>query len=305
MGRTRLRGLDLAGLRMVIEVPSALGWRDREGEISGTVSAPTDPDLYVGVRVGEPRPTLEESMAYSSGRHTFEIGRDGSDWVIVVHGQKPNERVARFDADFREGEVVVSPEHASQILAGGGSPLDHPLDELLVLHRILRTGGLVLRGSMIAREGRAIVFLGNRCSIAEASFSGAAKGWRRIDPMRAVGDRIAIRCGDRGPVVHSLPWSVTGAPVASIRGELDAIHLLEQSEAVFTEPLGENEAAEMILANALAPVHDAEGASRSGALAERIALGVPVVRLGMPAEERIVPFTWGQSEAALAFAPPF
>jgi hypothetical protein len=289
---------------MVVEVPSALDWRERDGETAGNPCAPTEPDLYVGVRVGRPDAPSADGTVYTSGRHTFEIGRCGSDWVIAVHGRDSHERVARFDADFREGEVVVSPDHAAQLLTAGGSPLAHPLDELLVVHRMLRRGGIVLRSSLIARDGRALAFVGHRCSITEAPVEGSARGWRRIDPMRAVGDRVAIRFGDRGPVVHTLPWSVSGAPVPSLRGELDAIHWLERSEAVFTETLGDDDAAQTILANAFAPVHDPDGVARSGALAERIARCVPVVRLGMPAEERVVPFTWGQSEAALAFAPP-
>jgi hypothetical protein len=296
--------MELAGLRIAVEVPGTLSWRERDGEVSGSECAPTDPDVYVGVSVGTASGPTGETTVYASGRQTFEIGRDGSDWLISVQGRGPHERVARFDSDFRQGEVIVSPDCAVQILESGGSPLAHPLDELLVLHRILRMGGLVLRGSLIVREGRALVFVGKRRSIAEAPATRDAAGWRRVDPMRAVGDRIAIRFGDRGPHVQTLPWSVTGAPVPALRGDLDAIHLLEPADAVFTEPLVEDEAVGEILANAFAPVHDPEGASRSGAVAERIARCVPVSRLGMPAEERIVPFTWGQSQAALAFAPP-
>lgn len=304
MGRTRLRGLELAGLRIAVEAPARLPWRDREGAACGEPCVPTDPDVYVGVRIGETRGPVGETTVYASGRKTFEIGREGSDWLISVHGRTPVERVARFDADFREGEVIVSPDHAAGLLEAGGSPVAHPLDELLVLHRILRTGGLVLRGSLFGREGRALAFVGRRRAIAEARLGRHASGWRRVDPMRAVGDRIAIRFGDRGPHVHTLPWSVSGSRMPSMRGDLDAIHLLERAEAVFTEPLAEEDAVGAILANAFAPVHDPEGASRSAELAEKLARSVPVVRLGMPSEERIVPFTWGQNEAALAFAPP-
>ncbi|MGH0035476.1 MAG: hypothetical protein ACQGVK_10680 [Myxococcota bacterium] len=304
MARTRLRGLDLAGLRMAVEVPGQLDWRDPETEAFGADCAPCDPDIYVGVRVGQAVGPLGETTLYASGRQTFEIGRDGSDWLISIHGRSPHERVARFDADFREGEVIVAPDHAAHLLAAGGSPVAHPLDELLVLHRILRSGGLVLRGSLIEREGRALVFVGHRCAVAQGPMAQGAAGWRRLDPMRAAGDRVVVRFGERGPQVQTLPWTAAGLRVAAQRGDLDAIHLLERAEAVFTEPVLEEEAAGVILANAFAPVHDSEGAGRSGALAERLARCVPVVRMGMPAEERIVPFKWGQTEAALAFAPP-
>jgi hypothetical protein len=57
--------------------------------------------------------------------------------------------------------------------------------------------------------------------------------------------------------------------------------------------------------HAVAPIHDPLCADRCFDAAVGIADQIPVVRLGLPEEKRVVPFTWGRSDTALAFAPPF
>jgi hypothetical protein len=300
MGRTRLRGIELAGIRVAIEVPPNLGPRSLQRNPHQPECSPLDPDLYVGVRVGSTAFPACDSVLYSSAGVTFEIGRHAGDWVVAIHGREPFERVARFDSGFSEGEVVIRVGRGLET----PDPLAYPLDELIVLHRIGREGGMVLRGSMVLHDGRALVFIGPRRLLRRApAVSGS--GWKRLGREILDGDRVALRPLHRGVRVHSLGRQTGAAESPPPSARLDAIHAIESSRAVFAERLDEAAAASEILAHAFAPVHDPEGVDRLGTIALVLSRRVPVLRLGLPEERRVVPFTWGQRQAALAFSPPF
>ena len=53
------------------------------------------------------------------------------------------------------------------------------------------------------------------------------------------------------------------------------------------------------MTHAVAPIHDPLCAARSFDAAAGLIERVPVVRLGLPEERRVVPITWGRSDAAL------
>ncbi len=301
MGRTRLRGIRLAGLCVAVEAPAELPWNVAEGPLERFACSPHEPDVYVGVRVGRPTFRVADPVAYACGRRTFEIGRTADGWAVAVHGRQRFERVAHFDDAFREGEVVLRSEALSSLAAAG--PLAHPLDELIVLHRIARERGVVLRGSALVRDRRALVFIGSRREPAAESSEPLEPTPPRSDEAVLDGDRIVLRVTDRGVRVYGVPWRADEA--LPLSAEVEAIHAIEGASAVFAEPLDVHDAGAMLLAHVFAPVHDARGAQRAAVVAEEVARRVPVLRLGLPSERGVVPFTWGHRQAALGFAPPF
>lgn len=302
MGRTRLRGIELAGIRIAVEVPASEPWDWGACEHERFACPPADPDVYVGVRRARTLDVPAQSIVYACEGGTFEVARAGEDWVVAVHGRERFERVARFDESFSQGEVCCR-----QDIGFLTHPLAHPLDELILLHRIAREGGMVLRGSAVYREGHALVFVGDRDRPAEAA--DARCGWKQArGPGGLAGDRVVVRAHESGVRVHGTPWQrISASPDSEtpLRARLDAVHVLHDSDAVFAERLEEEAAHAALLAYAFAPVHDPDGALRLAPVAEQIARSVPVLRLGLPSQERVVPFTWGQRQAALAFAPPF
>ncbi|MCZ6464535.1 MAG: hypothetical protein O7A09_09375 [Proteobacteria bacterium] len=298
MGRTRLRGIELAGIRVAVEVPPNSSWDWADTPHHRFECSPLDPDLYIGVRRGVPDLPRTDFVVYACDGSTFEVGRHGTDWVVVIHGPGHSERIARFDASFREGEVWIRPDVAESL----AHPLVHPLDEIIVLHRIAREGGLMLRGSAVLREGRALVFVGDT----ERSEDRAPiSGWRQIGAPSLSGGRVVLRVQGRDVWLFGAPWQSDAAFALPIRARLDAVHSIRESPAVCAERLYADAATSELLAHVFAPVHDPDGAARLHGVAERVAERVPVVSLGLPEEQRVVPFTWGQRHAALAFAPPF
>ena len=188
-------------------------------------------------------------------------------------------------------------------LERGIQPLAHPLDELLVLHRTVRAGGLVLQGSVVRRGDRALVFLGGQRPAGGSPESRTS--WRPVRSRHLRGQRIVVRPSIEGIRVLALPTCSPDPLPAGRSARLDAIHAIRPSRAVFADRLGPDDAICELLESTFAPIHDPLCADRSFGAAADIIDRVPVVRLGLPDQEQVVPFTWGRAGAALAFAPPF
>jgi hypothetical protein len=246
------------------------------------------------VRVAVPEAVLRDPVVYSANGMTFEVGRHGRDWLVAVRDSRGLERVARFDEHFTEGDIVVSESAAAR----GLFPLAAPLDELLLVHRLAREDGLVLRGSAVWRDRRAIVFLGGEpASIAPFRTRPGVN-------VASTRDRVILRTSDSGVRAFAAPWDPGTSGIAPLSGRVDAIHSIVSAPAVFSDRLDDEEALDRIIAHALAPVHEFDGPDRLLEVASRLAARVPVLRLGLPRGGQVIPFTWGQSQAAVAFAPP-
>ena len=217
--------------------------------------------------------------------------------MFAVHGESGFDRVARFDSRLEHGEVVVTPELAAR----GEHPLAHPLDELLVLHRIVREGGMILRGSAVVRDGRALVFIGREAGPEGPGQTGQHPG---AEALPLLGSRVVLRRRGDEVRVFGAPWQASS--VLRLAGaRLDAVHVIEEVPAVRASRLTPREACSELLARCFAPLHDPLFADQLCESAHGIAECIQVIRLGMPNEGRVVPFTWGRREAALAFSPPF
>jgi hypothetical protein len=304
MGRTRLRGFELGGVRLAVEVPSGFAWDWPESWPCELACAPHDPEVYVGVRVGATSVPRFDAIAYSCEGVSFEIGRAGQDWVVAVHGREPFERVARFDDSFREGEVVISPRALSSGASGPEHPLQNPLADLIVMHRVIRSGGLVLRGSALFRNGSALVFLGAGEPPVDppAPRSGAKLASRLL-----ARDQVVLRSEGHGIRVYGTPWrtgAVVGAPISA---SLEALYVVRSSHTGISARQLESEGAlSELLNHAFAPVHDTGIAERQLEAARGVVERVPLLMLESPerTQERVICFAWGQRQAALGFAPP-
>lgn len=295
MSRTLLRGFEVAGLRVAIEAPPTLPWRWPRGPLERFATSGSDADMVVGIRVAAPDPPPRDALRYDSSGGIFDVARDGSDWVIALRIRGELQRLARFDADFRSGEVTVHP--GSFYAREAHYPLAYPLDEVLFLHRLAREGGLLVHACGVQRGRRALLFSGP---------SGAGKTtiarWMLAEPGNVVlsDDRIVIREASEGFRVFGTPWHGDAPLSSALSAPLAGIHLIHQAQRFSTQPLAGAGAAAALLGNAFLPAHDAEGAARVLGLAERIVAEVPVVRLGCRNERGIVPYVWKRAAPAPA-----
>jgi len=302
MGRTRLRGIEFAGVQIAVEAPSCFPWDWPEGVLARSACAPTAPEVEVGVRIGA-APDLHdwEPICYGHRGGQLEVGRSGDGWLVAVHSHHQRfERVARFDDRFLIGEIVLSPEAAS---AGGcRHPLDGPLLELILLHRVIETGGLVVNGSAGNRDGRAIALL-EAAPRASTSPSGNAAPGRGRGGLFTPGRCLALCVGADSVRVHAMPDART-FDAAPFQARLDALHVLSASDEVYARLLSAEAAIEAVLPSLHAPLHAPEMAGRLLSNAESLLSGLCVLELGMPQGPAVTSFAWGERGASLGFAPP-
>lgn len=301
MARTRLRGIELAGTRMAVEAPPGFQWEWPSRGLAQLACAPVEVDVYVGVSIGFLAPPAWEPITYSYDGGTFDVALCDDEWWVAIHGTQRFERVARFDRAFSEGEVTIAPG----AVASCRHPLDGPLIDLLLTHRLIGGGGLVLAGSAVVMGGRALALLSDdEGSIASRSPVSGATGRRGTErTSRTPGRRFGIRMSDGSARIHGLPGS-HGHPGAAITGRLDAIHLMTRSDRMFAAPIAADDAIHELLQHACAPVHAPDMADLMMRSASLIGRAAPMLRIGVPEERRVVPFDWGRREAAHGFALP-
>lgn len=304
MGRTKVRGVELGGVRLAVEVPPGFAWQWPARWFPELTCSPYNPDVYVGVRVGVTAVPRFDAIAYSCYGGSFEIGRVGEDWVVVVHGRERFERVAWFDDCFRQGEIVISPRALSSRTHAVDHPLQHPLDDLIVMHRVIHGGGLVLRGSALVRNGSALVFLGAARPPADPLLP---RGSAKYESEMLAHDQVVLQREGSGMRAYGTPWRVEAPVPAPLSAHLEALYVMSSSRnGISARRLDPEGALSELLSHAYAPVHDAASAERQLEAARRVADRVPLLVLERPerSEERVISFGWGHRQAALGFAPP-
>ncbi len=292
MARTKLRGLTVAGLRIAIEAPPALPWSWPEGPLLRFTSPGDEADLHVGVRVGAVEAPPAESVRYDSGGGIFDVALDGDETVIALRIRGRLQRVARFDAAFSTGEVVVAPD--SLYARECYYPLAYPLDEVIFLHRIVRESGLLVHACGAERDGDVLLFTGP---------SGAGKTTiaRLLQPRGArilSDDRIVLRQHGETILAHGTPWHGDAPLSLSSGARAAALHVIRHAPEVLAEPLAGARAAAAVLGNAFLPAHDPTGAAAALDFASRLVERVPVIRLGFPKDERLVRYAFGSRSEA-------
>lgn len=285
MARTRLRGLEIAGIEIGIEVPRGCEWEWPDSPVADFQCLPRDPEVHIGLRVGALPGMDLGGERYAVGPWTFEIARRGSDWLLGLSRQGTRVQLAHFDRAFRVGEVILSPEAA----ATRSYPLQSPIDEWIVLHRIVATGGLIVTGRARVEAERMIVRLGREDGSQDRRQSARGSSWLGRDSLvlRPIG-------GD--PRLFPTPWSedLDLGLARSIR--VDEIERTEQAEMAFEAPVDPQEAAEVLLSHAVVPLCDESVLERALRNAQRLAFGARVYDRGITPEAE---------QAGMPWCPPF
>jgi len=268
MGRTRLRGLSIAGIQIGLEVPETCEWDWPETGIHDFACPPREPEVHVGLRVAEPSSVDLAGERYSIGGLTFEVARLGDDWQIGLSRAGRRQQLACFDGEFRVGEVVQSPDWARQ----RRYPLGAGLDEWIVLQRTVARGGLCLSGRALAVGAGARIALGGD--------DAATGGWRVATPSLLGRQTLALRDEGAGLRVFRTPWCGGMDDALGQAARVLELCCLDDSESAYREPLDPSDAAEALVGHAVLPLCDERFLDRVLRNASRISEGTRVVRLG-------------------------
>jgi hypothetical protein len=294
MARTRLRGLEIAGIQIGIEVPGTCPWQWPDEEVARFSCLPRDPEVHVGVRYGDVdrQPLMGMGECYALGSWTFEVARRGGDWILGLSRDGRREQVALFEEDFRAGEVVLSRDLADQAVY----PLRGPLDEWIVLHRSVAAGGLCLNATASAEDGGARVRLGRGDvqPIQRGSTPSTAIFGRNTLLLREVAGQLRV---------HRTPWG--DAMDRSLAADARVIDLCQVEETIrpYRECLDPDDGAELLVTHAVVPLCDEGLFDRVLRNAQRMAQSARVSRVGESRTAR-APMAWQSMQIQSAFAPP-
>lgn len=185
----------------------------------------------------------------------------------------------------------------------GSYPLEHPLDELVMLHRLTREGCVIVNGS-VSLEGReALLFLessrNRRPEVPGNSFESVINTHFVLCPVLENG-----AVSDTRVWVYSTPWRQGRIRPVFERAPLRAVHVLCDDAERPVERLSLRASENEILQHVFAPLHDPDAACRLTEIVGRVARRTRVLLLDKPRMDREISFNWDLPQASLGFAPP-
>jgi len=284
--------LEIGGIQIGIEVPENCEWEWPDGPVADFQCLPREPEVHVGVRVGDVGSGDLGGECYAIGTWTFEVARRGSDWQLGLSRNGRRAQLALFDRDFRTGEVTLSRETA----IARTYPLRGPLDEWIILHRTAARGGLCLTASALALDGQAVVRLGT-------SAPQNANRWTTPSTSLLGRNAVLIREVRSQLRLFRTPWSESIDPTLGFEARVREFQRIEEAEHPFSELLDRNDAADLLVTHAVVPLCDDGLLDRVLRNAQKIAAAARVCEIGESADLR-APMAWRSPQLQGAFAPP-
>ncbi|HKV25380.1 MAG TPA: hypothetical protein VJN93_12375 [Candidatus Acidoferrum sp.] len=162
---------------------------------------------------------------------------------------------AWLDPDFRNGRIFLSKEYFDS--ERPVYPLEYPLDELLMIHRLSRGLGVEVHAVGITDEtGRGHLFFGH----SGAGKSTTARLWMKRAGAKVLSDdRIILRKRDGRIWMYGTPWHGDAGIASPECAPLDAIYLLEHGGENERIPLAPGHVAAELFARTFATHHFEEG----------------------------------------------
>jgi hypothetical protein len=247
------------------------------------VDVPAAADIELVVRFGDTRALAPASLAFDSGgvwrlfdeadgTRRFELRTPLVDNGAVAY------KVARVDAAFRRGEIIVHEPYF-----GRNAPvtaLEYPIDELLFMHHLACGTGVVMHGCGLVDAGRGFLFLG--ASGAGKSTMGSL--WQRHrEPLILSDDRIVLSFKDDRLWMSGTPWHGEASLAAAGGAPLERIFMIRHAAA--NSRVAINDATAVAVARLFAcgfpPFHDRAALAFVMKFLARVANSVPVEDLGV------------------------
>lgn len=162
---------------------------------------------------------------------------------------------AWLDFEFRSGRVLLSRQYFAP--ESPVYPLEYPLDELLMIHRLSRGEGVEVHAVGISDEsGRGYLFLGH----SGAGKSTTARLWLGRPGVRILSDdRIILRVREGRVWMYGTPWHGDAGIASPNCAPLSDIYFLEHGTHNEQLPLSQGCAAAELFARSFVPHHSEEG----------------------------------------------
>ncbi|HKN75892.1 MAG TPA: hypothetical protein VJW94_12005 [Candidatus Acidoferrum sp.] len=178
---------------------------------------------------------------------------------------------AWLDSEFRSGRVLLSRRYFDTDRPV--YPLEYPLDELLMIHRLSRGEGVEVHAVGISDEnGRGHLFLGH----SGAGKSTTARLWMDRPGTRILSDdRIILRAQEGQIWMYGTPWHGDAGIASPDSAPLSGVFLLKHGKSNERFPLRPGRAAAELFTRSFVTHHSAEGIQFTLDFLDRVAREVP------------------------------
>jgi hypothetical protein len=238
-----------------------------------------------------------DNLPPPSGEKSFDSGavwrlyEDGSGLVFDFSSEKvakePYKRLI-VDRQFRSASLQMSaaclPRNEEEV-----APLEYPLDELLIMHRLTQEKAIELHGSGIVRaNGLGNLFVGH----SGAGKSTTTRLWTDRENVEVLSDdRIIVRHDESSPTrmrIYGTPWHGEAMYASPNSAPLARIFVLEHGHGNVITPLSPSQAVAELFARSFVPFHRHEYVDSALVFLEELANAVPVYRYAFEPDQRAV-----------------
>jgi hypothetical protein len=245
----------------------------------------SDIDIRVEWSVGfdpAPGPTLFDSG--SIWRLYENRGDLQFDFTAPCFGKRPYKRLL-VDRDFSRATLRMNEECFADG-PGLADPLEYPLDELLITHRLTLEKGIELHGcGIIGPNGASNLFIGH----SGAGKSTTSRLWAARDGVEILSDdRIILREHASQIFMYGTPWHGEAAFALPQSAPLERIFVLEHGRGNVLTRLTRSQVVGELFARSFVPFHRHEYVDSALSFLERVADTVPCYRYSFEPDERAV-----------------
>jgi hypothetical protein len=225
-----------------------------------------------------------ESLSPPPGQQFFDSGsvwtlyQDGAgllfDFASSVVGPEPYKRL-HIDREFRQGLLMLNRSCFRD--PSTCNPLEYPLDELMVMHRLGRERGVEVHAAgMRATDGNGYLFLGH----SGAGKSTTTRLWYEQHRVTVLSDDRIILREQAGEVwMHGTPWHGEAAFAAPEKARIQRLFILEHAPENKITPLSGSRAVGEVMARSFLPFYDAAALSNTMGFLQEIVATIPCYRL--------------------------
>jgi hypothetical protein len=216
----------------------------------------------------------------------------GFDFNSELFGDRPLKRLL-IDRQFRRATLQMS-EVCLQSRVSFADPLEYPVDELLIMHRLTQERAIELHGTGIVRNNDvANLFVGH----SGAGKSTTTRLWTSREEVEVLSDdRIIVRLDDgrdgpAGPTgmrMYGTPWHGEAMFASPNSAPLTRIFVLEHGHGNVITRLSRSEAVGELFARAFVPFHRHEYLENALSFLEQLASSVSCYRYSFEPDERAI-----------------
>lgn len=247
-------------------------------------------DIDIRVEWVERLPRNDVGELFDSGSvwRLYEFGdRFLFEFITPSLGNQPYKRIL-IDKSFSAATLQMSEE----AFANPGfiaDPMDYPLDELLIMHRLTQEKAIELHGCGIVRaNGIGNLFVGH----SGAGKSTTTRLWTEREDVDVLSDdRIIVRRDPSNPGrmrIYGTPWHGEAMYASPESARLSRILILQHGHGNALIPLSSSEAAAELFARSFVPFHRHEYVDSALEFLQELVEAVPVYRYEFEPDQRAV-----------------